>query len=116
MMGTHPPGLFQIDGNLGAANGTLEALVQSRLIPDATEVELLRAVPEQWPGGSVSGVHVRGGAVLDMRWKAGKVEYLEVHAITSGGLRLIPPGGQTLAMIRTTGVKTVVPPRAGLSL
>ena len=30
LMDTHPPGLFQIDGNLGAANGMLEALIQSR--------------------------------------------------------------------------------------
>ena len=35
LMDTHPPGLFQIDGNLGAANGMLEALVQSRWTPEA---------------------------------------------------------------------------------
>ncbi|MFZ0302651.1 MAG: glycoside hydrolase N-terminal domain-containing protein [Terracidiphilus sp.] len=109
MMDTHPPGLFQIDGNLGAANGMLEALLQSRWMPDATEVELLPAVPEQWPEGSVAGVHVRGGAVLDMRWKAGKVETLEVHATSSGSLRLIPPAGQMVAAIRTSTGKTLAP-------
>jgi alpha-L-fucosidase 2 len=107
MMDTHPPGLFQIDGNLGAANGMLEALVQSRWMPDATEVELLPAVPEQWSEGSVTGVHVRGGAILDMRWRAGKVESLTVHATSSGDLRLIPPMGQTVAAIITTGGKPV---------
>lgn len=30
LMDTHPPGVFQIDGNLGGANGMLETLVQSR--------------------------------------------------------------------------------------
>jgi alpha-L-fucosidase 2 len=107
MMDTHPPGLFQIDGNLGAANGMLEALIQSRWMPDAAEVELLPAVPEQWSEGSVTGVHVRGGAVLDMRWKAGRVESLKVHATSRGSLRLIPPAGQTVASIRTAEGKPV---------
>ena len=55
LMDTHPPGLFQIDGNLGAANGMLEAIVQSRWTPDVVEVELLPALP-----GSVGrGLHRR---------------------------------------------------------
>ena len=45
LMDTHPPGVFQIDGNLGAANGMLEALVQSRWMADASEIDLLPAVP-----------------------------------------------------------------------
>jgi alpha-L-fucosidase 2 len=114
MMDTHPPGLFQIDGNLGAANGMLEALVQSRWMPDATEVELLPAVPEQWSAGSVSGVHVRGGAILDLRWKAGKVESLEVHATCGGALRLIPPAGQTVAAMITSGGKPMTPGQGGI--
>jgi alpha-L-fucosidase 2 len=100
-MDTHPPGVFQIDGNLGAANGMLEALVQSRWMPDAIEVELFPALPEQWPEGSVKGVHVRGGAVLDMQWKSGKLVSLELHAKSDGAIRLIPPQGQPVAGIRT---------------
>jgi hypothetical protein len=56
LMDTHPPGLFQIDGNLGAANGMLEALVQSRWFPEASEIELLPALPQQWTEGSVEGL------------------------------------------------------------
>jgi alpha-L-fucosidase 2 len=77
---THPPGLFQIDGNLGAANGMLEALVQSRWTPDLTEIDLLPALPEQWADGSLSGVHVRGGAVIDLFWKHGKIVALKLHS------------------------------------
>jgi alpha-L-fucosidase 2 len=87
LMDTHPPGIFQIDGNLGAANGMLEAIVQSRWMPDATEVELLPALPEQWSEGSVEGVRVRGGAVLDMQWKR--------YAISSGSEA--QPGGMKSA-------------------
>jgi alpha-L-fucosidase 2 len=113
LMDTHPPGLFQIDGNLGAANGMLEALVQSRWMPEATEVELLPALPEQWPEGSVKGVRVRGGAILDMQWKAGKLESLELHAKSDGSIRLIPPQGQAVAGIRTAEGKLVSAGRDG---
>ena len=102
LMDTHPPGLFQIDGNLGAANGMLEALVQSRWKPDAVEIELLPALPEQWSDGSIEGVHVRGGATLDLRWKAGKIASMKLHANRDGSFRLIPPPGQTVANILTS--------------
>ena len=62
LMDTHPPGLFQIDGNLGAANGMLEALAQSRWESDYVELELLPALPHAWAEGSVQGMRVRGGA------------------------------------------------------
>ena len=113
LMDTHPPGLFQIDGNLGAANGMLEALVESRWMPDATDVELLPAVPEQWPEGSVTGVHVRGGAVIHMTWKSGKVESLTLHATSSRAIRLILPIGETVAAMQTSGGKTLAPGQGG---
>ena len=102
LMDTHPPGLFQIDGNLGAANGMLEALIQSRWMPDATEVELLPALPEQWSEGSVTGVHVRGGAVVDMSWKSGKLQTLALTSNAGGAIQVIPPAGQSIATIRTS--------------
>jgi alpha-L-fucosidase 2 len=107
LMDTHPPGLFQIDGNLGAANGMLEALVQSRWFPEASEIELLPALPQQWTEGSVEGLSVRGGAAFDMRWKNGKVISLQLHATAGGALRLIPPPGQTIAEVMTAGRRIV---------
>jgi alpha-L-fucosidase 2 len=101
LMDTHPPGVFQIDGNLGAANGMLEALVQSRWTPEASEVELLPALPQQWSEGSIRGIRVRGGATLDLDWKAGKLISLKIHSNSDGKLRLIPPTGQGIAAIRT---------------
>jgi alpha-L-fucosidase 2 len=101
LMDTHPPGLFQIDGNLGAANGMLEALIQSRWMPDVTEIELLPALPEQWNEGSVTGVHVRGGAVVDMSWKNGKLQNLALTSKADGAVQIIAPAGQSIAAIRT---------------
>jgi alpha-L-fucosidase 2 len=109
LMDTHPPGLFQIDGNLGAANGMLEALVQSRWMPDAAEIDLLPALPQQWGEGSVEGLRVRGGAALTMRWKSGKVESLELHTTARVPLRIIPPKSQTIARVTTAAGKTISP-------
>lgn len=107
MMDTHPPGVFQIDGNLGAANGMLEALVQSRWMPDATEIELLPAVPVQWARGSAHGLCARGGVVIDMRWKSGKITELQLLAKRNGAMRLIAPTGQALAHVHAAHGKAI---------
>jgi alpha-L-fucosidase 2 len=107
MMDTHPPGIFQIDGNLGAANGMLEALVQSRWQSDASQIELLPALPAQWADGSVAGVRTRGGATVDMRWKAGKLVSLQLRSQSDGAIRLILPQGQSIAAIRTSAGQPV---------
>jgi alpha-L-fucosidase 2 len=106
--------VFQIDGNLGAANGMLEALVQSRWMPEFSEVEILPALPEQWPNGSVEGVHVRGGAILDMQWKAGKIISMNIHAKSDGDIRLIPPQGQTVASIHSSTRQSVSARKDGM--
>ena len=107
LMDTHPPGVFQIDGNLGAANGMLEALVQSRWMPEFSEVEILPALPKQWSEGSIKGVHVRGGAILDLQWKAGKITSMKIRAMGDGNIRLIPPQGQTVASIHSSTGQSV---------
>jgi alpha-L-fucosidase 2 len=114
LMDTHPPGVFQIDGNLGAANGMLEALVQSRWMPDAAEIELLPAAPEQWNEGDLQGVHVRGGAVLDLTWQRGKVKTLKMYTKGEQEIRLIPPQGQSISSIRTSDGTSLSPGPNGI--
>lgn len=97
LMDTHPPGVFQIDGNLGAANGMLEALVQSRWMDDGAEIELLPALPTQWTEGNLQGVHLRGGAVADITWKTGKVTSMSLLSAHGSTLHLLLPAGQSIA-------------------
>ena len=84
LMDAHPP--FQIDGNFGGTAGVCEMLVQSSaplpaLSGNASEVktnaaytiELLPALPQAWPSGSVKGICARGGLEVAMKWRNAKV-------------------------------------------
>lgn len=99
LMDTHPPGLFQIDGNLGAANGMLEALIQSRWYSDRVEVDLLPALPQEWSNGSVNGVHVRGDAEVAMRWSGNHLVAVSWKPKQNQLFRVRLPQGQHLRSI-----------------
>ncbi len=67
--------VFQIDGNLGAAAGIIEMLVQSR----NGKIDILPALPEIWQNGSIYGVKLRGGGEIEIHWKDG---FLTGYSIT----------------------------------
>lgn len=97
-------GIFQIEANFGTPAAMIEMLVYSR----PGHLELLPALPDAWAkSGSVTGVGVRGGFTIDLRWRDGKPTEARIHSVggrtttvaygsTSRTVTLKPGGSVTL--------------------
>jgi len=51
-------------------------------------IYLLPAIPDQWKQGTVKGLIGRGGFVIDMSWKNGKITWLKIQSKLGGNCRL----------------------------
>jgi alpha-L-fucosidase 2 len=79
LFGLHPP--MQIDGNFGITAGIAEMLLQSQ----AGEIELLPALPKEWPTGKISGLRARDGYQVSLAWQDGKLVSASVKNVNGDG-------------------------------
>lgn len=86
----HPP--FQIDGNFGGAAGIGEMLVQSQ----TKYLDLLPALPSALANGEINGICARGGFQLNMKWKDGKLQSVDVYSV-AGNNCLLRCKGKTVS-------------------
>jgi alpha-L-fucosidase 2 len=97
LFGLHPP--MQIDGNFGITAGIAEMLVQSQ----AGEIELLPALPAEWPTGKISGLRARGGYEVGLAWQDGKLVSATVKNISGTGKCRVRYGDQVVDLALTPG-------------
>jgi len=65
---------LQVDGSLSVTAGIAEMLMQSH----EGVIDLLPALPDEWPEGSIEGICARGNFELDFVWKGKSLIRVEV--------------------------------------
>ena len=87
---THPP--IQLDGNYGVTAAIAEMLVQSHERTDdgRTVIRLLPALPKAWSDGEATGLRVRGGATVNLKWRSGRLVSREILG-GDGGFAIMGP-------------------------
>jgi alpha-L-fucosidase 2 len=97
LFGLHPP--VQLDGDFGVTAGIAEMLLQSQ----AGEIELLPALPQEWPTGNVSGLRARGGYEIGIEWKDGKLVSATVKNVSGDGHCQVQYGAKVVELVVKKG-------------
>lgn len=89
--------------------GAYPALVAAMLLasrdvgPDGTaRIELLPALPDEWPTGSVQGLIARGPVRVDLTWRPGMLEATLTSALPRAAVVTWPGGVRTIALTADT--------------
>lgn len=75
---------LQVDGSLGMTAAITEMLMQSH---DGV-IDLLPALPDEWPSGEFRGIRTRGGFELEFQWANKRITRIKVISKAGGSFRL----------------------------
>jgi len=102
MFDAHPP--FQIDGNFGSCAGIAEMFLHN--MPG--ELNLLPALPSEWPNGHITGLKGMGNVTVDIWFKDGRLDKAVIDAPDARALPIkVFCGGEVIKEINETGKFTV---------
>ena len=83
--------IFNTDGNGGIPQIVNTMLLFSR----PGQIDLLPALPKEWPTGKVTGLRARGGFTVDIEWKDGKVTNYRVTSPESKEVKILVKTGKS---------------------
>jgi len=92
LFGLHPP--VQLDGDFGITAAIAEMLLQSQ----TGQIELLPALPGEWPNGEISGLRARGGYEVNLAWRAGRLVSATVKNVSGDGHCQVRYGDKVVAL------------------
>lgn len=97
---------FMIDAILGASAAIMEMLLQSH----GGVIRVLPALPKAWREGSISGLCARGGFEIDIAWRRGVADHVQIRSRAGGACRVRWPWRQSAVRVVSAGksVKTRV--------
>jgi alpha-L-fucosidase 2 len=105
------PGWFQIDANFGVTAAIAEMLLQSH----GGTLDLLPALPPAWPEGQVAGLRARGGLVVGIIWKGGRVTEVRLDVPSARVVKLRCATILCLAASQEVGARLLPGNEPGLS-
>ena len=94
--------IFSFDATEAAVAGMCEMLLQSH----TDTLDVLPALPAQWPAGRVKGICARGGMVADIQWRNSRVTALTLY-VPAARTVFCRINGQVRRLVLREGKNTV---------